>query len=461
MASTNLKDVSALADLVVNTPSAAIPPEAVHGFRRAFIDYLACALSGADLPVTKMVRAWAEEEGSAPVASVIGTGQKLAAPLAALVNGASAHGMDFDDGQTRGSVHPGGAIFSAALAAAEKSGASMRALIEGAILGYDVMLRIASTMHPASAKKGWHNTPVSGVFGATATAARIWGLNAEQTRNALGIAASFSGGLRQYLHDGAEVKRLHPGKAARDGLVCAGLAAKGITGTIEALTGEHGLFNAMIENRVDIDQLTQGMREVWLINSAYFKPYPCCRHYHAAIDAALELRREHDLTSDQVTQIDIGLYSVGAVGHDHITARNLLEAQMSAPCAVATVLMSGRAGRADFEPEVFETAEAQRLLSVTRTYVDEACESLYPKVRSGYVRLTLTDGRIIERRILDPRGEGDNPLTDEDLSQKFLGNAIDVLGEAQAREVLSILWAASDSTDLAALMTKLTKGQGA
>ncbi len=445
-----------LAAHVAGLRAEALPPEAIHGFRRAFVDYLASALPGAAMPVTQALLRWAVAQGARPVATPIGCTAGLSAPEAAFVNGAAAHSLDFDDGQTRGSVHPGGSIFSAALAAAERDRADMAGFIAAVVAGYEVTLRIASAMHPASASQGWHNTPVAGVFGATAVAARIAGLDAATTAHGFGIAASFSGGIRQYLHDGAEVKRLHPGKAARDGIVCAGLAAEGITGAVECLEGKHGLFRAMVDNRVDIDQITEGLGSRHLVTTAYFKPYPCCRHFHAAIDAALALRQEEGLQSSDVVQAEIGLYTVGVRGHDHATARNLLEAQMSAPCAMAAALIHGRLGAADFDPACFVGPEPQRLLAATRVHVDDACEAAYPGRRSGVVVLHLRDGRRLERRVLDPRGEGDNPLSDDELSAKFLDNAGPVLGKDRAERVLGLIWGADAGGDFSALRSLLT-----
>ncbi len=449
-----------LARLAADTPVADFPASTMHAFRRAFIDYLACAFAGANLPVTEALRGWAISQASRPVATAIGAGVGLSAPEAAFVNGAAAHGLDFDDGQTRGSVHPGGAIFSAALAAAEREGARMDDFLAGVVLGYDVLLRIAGAMHPASAKLGWHNTPVAGVFGAAAAAARITRLDASITAHALGIAASFSGGIRQYLAEGAEVKRLHPGKAARDGLVCADLAARGITGAIWCLEGDDGLFRAMIGDKADPSQITDGIGAPFLIETAYFKPFPCCRHFHAAIDAALFLREAEKLASSDIVGIEIGLYAVGAHGHDHKDAPNILAAQMSAPCAIAGALMKGRLGAADFEPSEFDSPEAKRLLDITRVFVDAECEAIYPKTRSGVVALTLADGRRIEKRVLDPRGEGSNPLTDTDLSRKFLDNADSVLGGDRAAQLLDLLWNADRGGDLAAIIGLLSTSQG-
>lgn len=450
-------DVTELAAFTAALDYADLPHSTLHATRRALLDYLACAVAGAELDVTRLVRDWVLDEGGAPRATLLGDGRKVSATQAALVNGAAAHGLDFDDGQTRGSVHPGGVIFSAALAAAQEQNAAAGDVIAGVVAGYEVMLRIAGAMHPRSAKKGWHNTAVAGVFGAAATAARIRKLDAEATRNALGIAASFAGGLRQYLHDGAEVKRLHPGKAARDGLTCAALAARGMTGAIAALQGEHGLFSATLSHEVDQEVLAQGLGQGgYLVESAYFKPYPCCRHYHAAIDAALELRGEIGIPQD-ITAIRIGLYAVGAAGHDHITTRNLLEVQMSAPCAVVAALIHGRVGRAEVSPEGFVDPQARRLLQLCTTVVDAECEAAYPALRSGVVDITLTDGRLLTRRIGDPRGESGNPLTDADLTQKFQANAQGVLSDAAVAQALQAIWAFDATSDVAGLIALMNK----
>ena len=128
---------------------------------------------------------------------------------------------------------------------------------------------------------------------------------------------------------------------------------------------------------------------------------------------------------------------------------------MSAPCAVAAALIHGRLSAADFEPVEFEGTEAQRLLGVTEVYVDEACERAYPTTRSGVIALRLADGRRIERRVLDPRGEGGNPMSDNDLGGKFLENASARLGGDRAARLLDLVWSADRDADLSAILALL------
>ena len=272
-----------------------LPKDTVHAFKRTFLDFLTCAISGAAMPVSQALLAYFQENDATRVSSVIGNGAKLSAPNAALVTGANTHGLDFDDGHTQGSAHPAGVIFPSVLAVGvEQRGSSAQEIATAVACGYDVMCRIAATMHPESARRGYHNTALAGVFGATAAVSNLLKLNAPQTLSALGIAGSFSAGIREYLDEGAEIKRIHPGKAARDGITCAEFAKRGITGPSKVLEGRYGFFatHAGAPN-VKWPRLFEGLGESYEINSVYHKPYPCCRHYHAVIDGIKELKQEH------------------------------------------------------------------------------------------------------------------------------------------------------------------------
>ena len=429
-----------LAAHVASTRYEDLRPETIHAFKRALQDYLTCAISGSAMPVSRTLLDYFKETDATRTATVIGSGAKLSAQNAALVNGANCHGLDFDDGHTNGSVHPAGSIFSAVLAAAEQHGATPQQIIAAVVMGYDITCRIAAASHPTTARRGWHNTAIAGVFGAAAAVAKLLGLDADKTRNALGLAGSFSGGVREYLYDGAEVKRIHPGKAARDGLLCAELAARGITGAVKILEGKNGFANTHANGEMKWDRLMLDLGTRYEIEHAYFKPYPCCRHYHSAIDGILALREEHGFKPGDVKQIHLGLYSVGVTGHDHKTAENLLDAQMSAPVAAALAVVDGAIAAHHFLPESLARAEVRRLIDACDTRVDDECERIYPGRRSGYVRLELAGGKMVEKRVLDPKGEGENPMTDDDLKRKFTVNCEPVVGKARCAGLMEAVW---------------------
>jgi 2-methylcitrate dehydratase PrpD len=442
-----------LAEHVSAIRYADLPASVVHAFKRALQDHVTCAIAGSALPVSRALLEYFKETDAARAATVIGNGALLSAQNAALVNGANTHGLDFDDGHTNGSAHPSGAIFPAALATAQQYGASPRELLLAVVMGYDVMCRIAAAMHPASVRRGWHNTPIAGVFGAAAAVSKLLGLSAAQTRNAFGLGASFAGGVREYVEDGAEVKRIHPGKAARDGLLCAEFAKRGITGPQHAFEGKRGFFNAFAGGEVKWARLFADLGERYEIESVYFKPYPCCRHYHAAVDGIVELRGRHGFKPRDVERLEIGLYAVGVSGHDHKHADNLLDAQMSAPVAAGLAVVEGELAAHHFLPESLARPEVRRLIDVANTVLDHECDRLYPGRRSGVVQVELNDGRKLERRVLDPKGEGENPMSDADLERKFRVNCEPLVGQAKCERLLELMWSFDKAQSLQELFS--------
>jgi 2-methylcitrate dehydratase PrpD len=429
-----------MADHVARLRYETLPQDTLHAFKRAMLDFVTCAIAGSAMPVSRALLSYFEENDATRSATVIGSGIKLSAPNAALVNGANVHGLDFDDGHTHGSAHPGGVIFPAALAAAEQHGADAKAIVVAVVSGYDVMLRIAAAMHPASARRGFHNTALAGVFGSAAAVASLLQLDAQCCGHAFGLAGSFAGGIREYLDEGAEVKRIHPGKAARDGLLCAELARRGITGPTKILEGRYGFFHTHAGGEVKWPRLLEGLGQRFEISDVYFKPYPCCRHYHAVIDGICALREEHRFNAADVLHVDLGIYAVGVNGHDHRHCDTLLDAQMSAPCAAALALADGKVAAPQFLPDSLNRPEVRALIERIDTHIDPECERIYPGTRSGAVHILLRDERRLEARVLEPKGEAANPMSDADLEAKFRANCEPIVGASRCDELLQQVW---------------------
>lgn len=437
-----------VAEYVSAIDSSKLPADTVHAFKRALLDYLTCAIAGSRMEPAKIVFDYVSSWDQSREAAVLGTASRLSCPNAAFVNGTACHGLDFDDGYTMGSVHPAGAVFPALLAIAEKNKCSPSDVIAAGVAAYDVTTRIASTMHPSSARRGFHNTPVAGVIGAAAGVSRLLRLDAKTTLDAMGIAGSFAGGLREYLFGGAEVKRLHPGKAARDGVTCAELAKRGLTGPEQVLEGKNGIFNAMAAGDVQWGRMCDALGERFEIGRIYFKPYPACRHFHAALDSVRELRVKHNIAAKDVARIDVGLYEVGARGHDHRHAHSLLDAQMSAPVSTALAMVYGDVTVNTYEREMLENPEVQRIINLTTAGVDAECERIYPKRRSAVAKVTLLNGQSFELRVLDPKGEVENPMTDADLTHKFHANCEAIIGKARCERLLELVWGFDKASSL-------------
>jgi 2-methylcitrate dehydratase PrpD len=422
----------------------------VHSFKRALLDYLTSAITGSQEPVARQMLEYLTSVDESRSAAVVGNPHRLSLLNAALLNGTSCHALDFDDGHTNASAHPAGPNFPAVLAVAEQKGLSAKEVILATVMGYDMMLRVSSAIHPASALRGWHNTPVTGVFGAAAGVSRLIGNDEEQTLYALGLAGSFAGGLFEFLGEGADVKRIHPGKAARDGVLCAELGKRRITGPTHVLEGKNGFFKAFVGEQVNWERLTQDLGTRYEIEDAYFKPYPCCRHLHPIMDGIVQLKHKHQVNPAQVDRIEAGSYAVGA-RHNHTSWQALLDAQMSMPCAAALALLEDDVTSPSFKPGRIDRTEVQHMIQKVKVYTDEETDRLYPKRRGGVVTLIMKDGARLTQRVLDPKGEGENPMADADLERKLVANCEPIVGRDKCARLLEAVWSFDRLDNLALL----------
>ena len=404
----------------------AVPPDVAAHIRRLLLDHLGGVVAASAFPVPRLVAEYAAVAHPGTEATAVGFGPR-SAEGAALVNGTAAHSLEVDDGYTPGSVHPSAVAFPAVLAAAQRTGASAERMLAGAAVGLELTCRLAAAGHPATWRNGYHNTPIAGVMGAAAGAAVVLGADAAQVEQALGVAASHAGGLFAFLGQDAEVKRLHAGKAARDGLAAAELALRGLTGPRAVLEGPHGYFEVLARGEYDADTVRTGLGTDWALRRTYVKPYPCCRHLHGPIDAALELRTALDPAT--VTSIGVGTYTVAA-RHDAVEVDGFLGAQMSIPHAVAVALLRGEVGLAEFGEPARTSPEVRALAGRVRVYEDPEAVAAYPKERPAVLTIERDGGAPLRTRVGQPYGEPDNPVSDQALEAKFRRLCAPVLGDA-------------------------------
>ena len=367
--------------------------------------------------------------------TVMGDGRWWTAPIAALLNGALGHSLDFDDTHAESSLHPSAPVVPAALAAAELTGADGRTALTAIVAGYEVCCRLGlaldATAHYA---RGFHPTATAGTFGAAAAAARVFGLSAQQTAAAFGVAGSQAAGSLQFLQNGAWNKRWQVGAAAMNGLTAAALAREDFVGAAEPIEGRHGLLHGYSEAPRP-ERATAGLGADWETLKAAVKPYPCCRYAHAALDGLIALRAEHGLAAADVEAVEIGLHRngvvlVGAPIEAKRRPRNVVEGQFSMPFTAALVLDQGRFGWDDYrrlgEPGIDALCDR---VAVTAEPVVEAAR---PHPFGAHVRLKTSRGAF-ERLVPDPSGEPQSFPDEAALQAKFMALAEPVLGAGAAR----------------------------
>ena len=365
------------------------------------------------------LRALGYGQGSA---RVIGDPDGWTPPAAALLNGALAHSLDFDDTHAAGSIHPSAPIVPAALAAAEIAGADGATTLAGIIAGYEVQIRLSIALGPSDHyTRGYHPTATCGAFGAAAAAGRILGLPAERIAASFGIALSQAAGSLEFLAEGAWTKPFQVGWAAHNGLVAARLAAEGFKAPARGLEGQRGFLNAYAP-QPDPTLAVAGLGTDWETLRIAVKPFPSCRYSHAAMDAVAELRAANDIAGGEVTAIRVGLPKTGmGLVAEPIEAKHnpvsIVDGQFSMPFLAAAVLRQGGFGWDDYRAHLSDP-ETLALARKVTCAVDPRCEAAFPANLSGTVAIDTPRGTF-ETFVEVPKGEPDNWPSDGEHRAKF------------------------------------------
>jgi len=362
--------------------------------------------------------------GAAGASTAIGYGRAFAPQYAALLNACNFHALDFDDTHERSSLHPGAPVVGAALTAAERIGSSGAALLRAIVSGYDVTVRLGIALDPAAHyARGFHPTATAGVFGATAAVARLHGDDADRLESAFGINLSQAAGSLQFSVDGAQTKPLQVGFAAHNAILARELAAGGVRGPRDAIDGRSGLLRAYSDDADSADVLERwdGVHE---IDRTAFKPYPCCRYMHAAIDLLGAIVRERGIAPAAVERVRISLPPAGMRLCAYPEERKrrpqtVVDAQFSMYYAAAAALAWGSVRWDDFERR--GAPEITTLIDRITVDEDPAIDALVPAMAA---QVEVDAGDVHERRIAHgPRGEPDDPLEWDELITKFDGLA--------------------------------------
>ena len=431
--------------------AAAAPPEAARRVAaNAWLDTIGVALAGVSEPASRIVRTTIVTD-SAAACAVLGTAVRASATAAALANGTAAHALDYDDMCFVSLAHPSAPLVPASLAAAELSGASGRAVLDAYVVGFEIEARLGRLMNPRHYERGWHCTSTLGAIGAAAAASRLLGLDATAAGHALAIAASEASGLKENF--GTMVKPLHAGLAARNGVHAALLARGGMTASLDAFDGPQGFLHAFDSAGNALDDAVADLGERWEIldTGITVKLYPSCAGTHPTIDSILDLRRLHGFAAADVARIDVDVDSITPGVLIYARPATVLEAKFSMPFCASAAVVFGRVGLDTFDPRSFTDLELDRLVSEVTLRVDPAFDGSGPPLTQSRVRITLSDGRVLEREARGARGYPAQPATAEELHAKFLDCAQRALphdGAGRALQALQELDQVADVRDL-------------
>ncbi len=379
-----------------------------------------------------------------PQAAVLGRHDRLDIMNAAMLNGISSHVFDFDDTDLSTTVHPSAPVAPAVLALAEHRKMTGADFVLAMALGIEAECRIARAVVPPHQAIGWHPTGTCGVFGAAVATGKALGLDASRMAHAIGLAATQPVGIREMF--GSMTKSFHPGRAAQSGMLSAFLAEQGYTSSEQGIEAKRGWAN-ILSTKQDYAAITEGLGETYEIMRNSYKPYACGLVVHPVIDGCIRLRGAYGLTPSTIDRIDVDIHPIVM----ELTAKRApstgLEGKFSVYYAAAIGIVAGVAGEPQFSDAAVRDPVTVALRDKVAPRIDDTLHQ-----DQARVRITLTDGRVLEQFVEHAVGSVSNPMTDIQLEAKFKDLVTGIVPPDRVQHLIDLCWgvdALDDAGDIA------------
>ena len=441
-----------LASWAVNLNHSSLPPSVKQAALRSLYNWIGCTIGGSNHSAVTKAHATLKPFFGPATSSLLGNqgARKADAQHAALLNGIASHVHDYDDTHLATIIHPTGPVASALLAYAEYlGGATGESILTALTAGIEASCKIGLAVWPEHYDVGWHITSSTGSVGAAVAVGKLMGLDDEQMAHAIGIAAVQVVGLREMF--GSDTKSFHPGRAAQSGLLAALLAQKGYTSSTQALEAKRGWANVVAGGGTPkLEQYISELGTKWEIEANAFKPFPCGIVCHPAIDGCIQLHQEMQTKGLEVRNIK----KVEAVVHPlviELTSKRMpkdgLEGKFSVFHGGAVGLLHGKAGPAQYADEVVTDPAVIAL----RDKIDATPDKSFAADET-HLTAYLADGSTLEKHIQHAVGSLEVPMTDEQLTEKFVDQAALVLGEQGAKTASVAAWKLGETDDVAEVL---------
>ena len=396
-----------------------LPPELVQRARLAILDSLAAGLAGSRTAGSTILRKYISELGCGGTSTVFGTPLRVLPRFAALANGGSINTDDFDDTYHPSRTHPSGTTVAAAFAQSEQLGSSGRDVLAAFCVGSEVTAKVSHAISKEHYLRGFHSTATCGVIGAAAGVGHLLKLPADKARTAIGIAASHASGFRDNF--GSMTKALHSGHAAESAVVAASLANLGFTSTLTIMEGPRGYFMAL-GGGFDMSIIeTLGKPWGYVSPGVAIKPFPSGQISHPAMCKMLDLVLKHDIKPEQVKRVHVKTNRLIPLNLTFGRPERGLEGQLSMEFCLTAILLKRRAGLSEFTDEFVRQPEVQKTIEKIdyTTYTDEEAAERKYAFLTTFIDVELTDGRRISDRVDAAKGSAVDPMTPEEVMDKF------------------------------------------
>ncbi len=431
--------------------------EAVHQAKRYLLDSFGCALGGYGQHDVKIALEVLTEHGGTGRATVIGTGAKTDPVSASLLNALMVRVMDYNDIYWKQDPSHPSDIIPAALACGERAGCDGRDLIVGIVLGHEFEMRLCEAAFPGIRERGWHHATLTG-FVSPIVAARMLSLDWEKIQHAIGFSGARCGSFGSVTAGKLTMmKNTVDPLATQSGVLAALFAEKGYSGPEHAIDGKEGLVHCMgPEWKLEI--LEEGLGESWRITQCGMKAFPTEALTHAPISCVLDLIKQHDLAPDQIGKVTIRSLARAAdilADPSKYDPRSKETADHSLPYVIAAAIAERQVTPLQFTDEKImdETIRAQ--LNKVEVIADPEIEALFPELQRVHVKITTTDGRELIKQIDYPKGDPRNPLTDQEIEEKFDALAAPVLSAGGRQAVKQAVWNLDQAASITEVMDLL------
>ncbi|MFD0966291.1 MmgE/PrpD family protein [Seminibacterium arietis] len=355
--------------------------------------------------------------------SVWGKTISLSADYAAMVNGVSSHILDFDDTHTSAILHGSAILTPLCLTYGFSQCSDGKKILKAFIVGWEIAARVGSASKGTFHKRGFHSTAIAGIFGAIASMSVILNLNKEQIINAFGLAGSFASGVNEFLANGSNSKVMHIANVIKNSILIAHITKVGVTGPSTIFEGRDNIFKCFgLLNEIDITCLDKNLGSCWEILTISIKPYPCCHFAHGLIDCIKSLRidgiRDQDIIHITCFVDTVPINFICSPIERKRNPKTEYEAKFAMPFLLALMFFDG-----DITLASYKNLHRPEILNFANKISYQERSSLgFPKYFPGHMEVKLKTGKILKKDILINKGNGDNPLSKEELERKFFSN---------------------------------------
>jgi len=422
----------ALAKNICDYPLELLPKETIHEAKKSLLNSLGNCIGAHNHPSIDMMLAVAKTMNSSPQATIVGTSIKTDMQFAAILNGMSASMFDFDDTFLDTILHPSAPVFPALLAWCEYYNLPGKLLLQNFVIGAEVEERVALCLgRQGHYEKGWHITGTAGTFGATAAMGKLLGLSLIQMVDALGIASVQTTGIRTMF--GTYTKPIHAGKAAATGILSALLAKEGMTSSEQSLEAKKG-YCFLMSDSPDYTYLETPWGKNWQIMKNTYKPFACGIVAHAAIDAAIRLRKK-GITAANIRSIVIEVHPLALELTGKPEPKDTLEAIFSVYHGVAVGLLNGKAGQWEYTTQHVRDEQVIEIRKKVKAMVNNTMN-----VDNAMLKAETTNGESVEIFVDKVFGSLDNPLTETDLERKFIDLTAPFMSKNKQEKIIKLVW---------------------